>query len=208
MENFDRKNHWETIYNTKELENCSWFQPTPVTSMEFIEESGISKTAKIIDIGGGDSFLVDNLLEKGFSDITVLDISEAALERVKKRLGNNAQKVKWMVGDAVGFPPSERYDFWHDRAVFHFLRDQADIAKYIVTVRNAINDNGIVVVGTFSEKGPSKCSGIEIKQYSEEDLSKAFESGFKRLKCLNVDHPTPFNTMQNFTFCSFKKLSN
>ncbi|MES2679720.1 MAG: class I SAM-dependent methyltransferase [Bacteroidota bacterium] len=208
MENFDRKKHWENIYSTKELENCSWFQPTPVTSLEFIEQSGIPKSSKIIDIGGGDSFLADSLLEKGYTDITVMDISEAALERAKQRLGNKASQVKWVVGDAVSFAPIHKYDLWHDRAAFHFLTDQNDVNSYVVTAKNALNERGVLVIGTFSENGPKKCSGIDIKQYSEEGLLKAFENGFKRLKCVNVDHPTPFNTTQNFTFCSFQKLTN
>jgi ubiquinone/menaquinone biosynthesis C-methylase UbiE len=208
MENFDRKKHWENIYTTKELEACSWFQPTPVTSLEFIEQSGISKSSKIIDIGGGDSFLTDSLLEKGYTDITVLDISEAALDRAKQRLGERAEKVKWVVGDAASFAPSEKYDLWHDRAAFHFLTDQNDVNNYAVTAKNTLKETGVLIVGTFSENGPKKCSGIDIKQYSKEGLSRVFENGFKRLKCVNVDHPTPFNTTQNFTFCSFQKSSN
>jgi len=205
MENSDRKKHWENIYTTKELENCSWFQPTPITSLEFIEQSEISKSSKIIDIGGGDSFLTDSLLEKGYMDITVLDISEAALERAKQRLGDKANQVKWIVGDAVSFVPSEKYDLWHDRAAFHFLTDQNDVNNYAITAKNAFQETGVLIIGTFSENGPKKCSGIEIKQYSVEGLSKVFENDFKRLKCLNVDHATPFNTTQNFTFCSFQK---
>jgi SAM-dependent methyltransferase len=205
MENFDRKKHWETIYTTKELENCSWYQPIPVTSLAFIEESGVTKISKIIDVGGGDSFLVDKLLEKGFSDITVLDISEAALEKAKQRLGDKAKQVKWIVSDAAGFSPTEKYDLWHDRAAFHFLTDPVEIDRYIKTVNDALVDNGTLIIGTFSENGPKKCSGIEIKQYSTENLSGVFEGHFKRMKCFNVDHPTPFNTTQNFTFCSFRK---
>ncbi|MCE3227805.1 MAG: SAM-dependent methyltransferase [Bacteroidetes bacterium] len=205
MESFDRKQHWENIYTTKELENCSWYEARPVTSLEFIEAAGISRTAKIIDIGGGDSFLADYLLEKGFSDITVLDISEASLERAKQRLGNKAHKVKWIVGDAAKFTPSEQYDLWHDRAAFHFLTDEQDVKNYVETAKMALRNEGILVIGTFSENGPKKCSGINIKQYSQDGLTNTFESGFKKLRCLNVDHPTPFNTTQNFIFCSFKK---
>lgn len=208
MDNFDRKKHWEDIYSLKELENCSWFQPTPITSLDFIEQSGISKSSKIIDIGGGDSFLTDSLLEKGYTDITVLDISESALERAKHRLGVNAGKVKWIVGDAANFTPPEKYDLWHDRAAFHFLTDQNDVNGYASTAKNALTVGGILIIGTFSEMGPKKCSGIDIKQYSTEGLSKVFESGLERLKCINVDHPTPFNTTQNFTFCSFQKYAN
>jgi ubiquinone/menaquinone biosynthesis C-methylase UbiE len=205
MENFDRKRHWENIYTSKELENCSWFQSTPVTSLEFIEQTNISKSAKIIDVGGGDSFLADSLLKKGYTDITVLDISEAALTRAKQRLGNKANKVKWVIGDATNFVTPKKYDLWHDRATFHFFTDQKDVNNYIATAKNCLNVGGILVVGTFSENGPEKCSGIKIKQYSQEELSNAFQGSFKRIKCLNVDHPTPFNTIQNFTFCSFIK---
>ena len=208
MENFDRKKHWETIYTTKESEHCSWFQPTPVTSLEFIGQYGLSKSSKIIDIGGGDSFLADSLIEKGYTDITVMDISEAALERAKQRLKNKANQVKWIVGDAARFAPPEKYDLWHDRAAFHFLTDQRDVESYSITAKNALNEQGILVLGTFSENGPKKCSGIEVNRYSQEGLSKVFEQGFKKLKCVNVDHPTPFNTTQNFTFCSFQKLAN
>lgn len=205
MENFDRKKHWENIYTTKELENCSWYQPNPTTSIEFIEQSDFSKSAKIIDIGGGDSYLVDNLLKKGYTDITVLDISEAALERAKQRLSDKAERVKWIVGDAAQFLASEKYDLWHDRAAFHFLTDQSDISNYCSTTKNALKEGGVLIIGTFSENGPNKCSGIEIKQYSSEALTNVFQSGFRPIKCLNTDHPTPFNTTQNFTFCSFKK---
>lgn len=205
MENFDRKKHWETIYSTKDLESCSWFQPSPAMSLKFIEQSGISKSAKIIDIGGGDSFLADRLLELGYTDITILDISNSALERAKQRLGSNANRVKWLVADVTSFVPTETYDLWHDRATFHFLTAQDEVYSYAATVKNALNDNGFLVIGTFSENGPQKCSGINVKQYSDIELSKVFENGFKRLKCLNVDHQTPFATQQNFTFCSFQK---
>jgi SAM-dependent methyltransferase len=208
MENFDRKKHWDSIYNTKELESCSWFEANPLTSLEFIEQSGISKSSKIIDVGGGDSFLANSLLEKGYTDITVLDISAAALEKAKQRLGHKAKYIKWITGDAASFTPPDRYDLWHDRAAFHFLTDHSDVKHYAATVSNALNEHGILVIGTFSEIGPKKCSGIDIRQYSEEGLSKVFDNGFKRLKCLNVDHLTPFNTTQNFTFCSFQKSAN
>lgn len=205
MEKFDRKKHWEDIYTSKELKSCSWFQPKPETSLELITQSGISKSSKIIDIGGGDSFLTDSLLEMGYSDLTVLDISEASLERARKRLGDNAAKVKWIVGDAVNFKPSEKYDLWHDRAAFHFLTDQNDADNYAANANSALKEKGLLIVATFSDKGPKKCSGIDIRQYSVEDLSGAFQKSFEKIKCFNVDHQTPFNTTQNFTFCSFWK---
>jgi trans-aconitate methyltransferase len=127
MENFDRKKHWENIYQTKQLSEVSWFQPTPETSLDFFNQFNVPTTAKIIDIGGGDSFLVDNLLDLGYEDITVLDISEAAIDRAKKRLGVQASNVKWIVTDVTKFKPTEKYDFWHDRAAFHFLTDEQKI---------------------------------------------------------------------------------
>jgi ubiquinone/menaquinone biosynthesis C-methylase UbiE len=205
MENTDRKNHWENIYQTKQLTEVSWFQPTPETSLNFFKELNIAKTAKIIDMGGGDSFLADHLLELGYSDITVLDISEKALERAQKRLGEKAGLIKWIVADAAHFQPTEQYDFWHDRAAFHFLTAQTDIDNYISTVQKSISPNGYLVMGTFSENGPKKCSGIEIKQYSEKSMSALFTEGFELINSFTTDHNTPFNTVQNFIFCCFKK---
>ena len=129
MEKFNRKNHWENIYQTKDLENVSWFQPNPKTSVNFFKEFNVSKTAKIIDVGGGDSYLVDYLLDMGFKDITVLDISESAINRAKHRLGNRENQVKWIISDASTFMPTEKYDFWHDRATFHFFTDNQDISR-------------------------------------------------------------------------------
>ena len=155
--------------------------------------------------GSGYGFLVDNLVELGFLNITVLDISESAIERVKNRLGEKAKNIKWVIADAANFKPTEKYDFWHDRAAFHFLTDEKEIENYIQTTYQNINPNGHLVIGTFSEQGPKKCSGIEIKQYSENSLYDLFETYFEKIECFTIDHPTPFDTLQNFVFCSFKK---
>ncbi len=208
MENFDRKKHWENIYQTKELKDVSWFQPTPETSLDFIAQFNVPATAKIIDIGGGDSFLVDHLLYRGYQDITVLDISEAAIERAKQRLGDRAEKVKWLVADAAKFQPTEQYDFWHDRAAFHFLADEQEISNYLETARRSMKPSGVLVIGTFSEQGPKKCSGIEIKQYSENSMTERLKNFFEKIKCITIDHKTPFDTIQNFVFCSFRKLQS
>lgn len=204
MENFDRKKHWENIYQTKELKDVSWFQPTPETSLDFFKQFNASTTAKVIDIGGGDSFLVDHLLDMGYEDISVLDISKAAIERAKKRLGDRAKNVKWIVSDAVAFKPTEKYDFWHDRATFHFLTDEQDISRYLETAQQHINSTGVMIIGTFSEQGPKTCSGIEIKQYSETTMTDRLINFFEKIRCITIDHKTPFNTIQNFVFCSFK----
>ncbi len=206
MEDFDRKKHWETIYQTKELKDVSWFQPRPETSLSLLKQFTLPTAAKIIDIGGGDSFLVDNLLDLGYQDITVLDISAAALDKAKQRLGDRADCVKWIVADAATFSPTEKYDFWHDRAAFHFLTKEQEIESYLDIVQKSIQPTGILVIGTFSELGPKKCSGIEIKQYSEKTMTDRLTKFFEKIKCITVDHKTPFDTIQNFIFCSFRKL--
>jgi len=208
MANFNRKAHWENIYRTKEFKDLSWYQPSPDTSLNFLKQLNSPVTAKIIDIGGGDSFMVDKLLDLGYQEITVLDISEAALDRVKQRLGDRAAKVKWIVADAATFKPTVSYDFWHDRATFHFLTIEQEIESYINTVQQNIKPLGVLVVGTFSDKGPEKCSGIEIKQYSEITLTDRLKKYFEKIKCITVDHKTPFDTIQNFTFCSFRRLQS
>ncbi len=205
MEPFHRKKHWENIYQTKELNEVSWYQPTPETSLAFFKELKVPLNAKIIDVGGGDSFLVDHLLELGYTDITVLDISSAAIERAKKRLGDKAQRVQWMVADAAAFQPTGQYDFWHDRAAFHFLTNEEEITQYLQTARQSLKPNGLLVIGTFSEQGPKKCSGIEIKQYSESSMTRRLKNHFEKIKCITTDHKTPFDTLQNFVFCSFRR---
>jgi len=205
MAHFDRKKHWENIYQTKQLAEVSWYQPNPETSLNFIEEFGIAKDARIIDVGGGDSFLVDHLLGLGFTNLTVLDISEAALQRAQQRLGEHAHIVNWIVADVTQFEPEDKYDLWHDRAAFHFLTDEVEIEKYLKTVWNSLATDGIFIIGTFSERGPTKCSGIDIKQYSEQSMDERLSKSFEKIKCVSVDHKTPVDKIQNFVFCSFKK---
>jgi len=205
MSNISTKNHWETVFANKQETEVSWFQPYPKTSIEFVELFNLPLDANIIDIGGGDSHLVDVLLEKGYKNIWVLDISENALSRAKKRLGENANKVQWVVSDIIDFVPTVQFDFWHDRAAFHFLTSEEKINRYISIAEKGIKPNGVLILGTFSESGPSKCSGLEIKQYSETSMSSRFELSFNRIKCITEEHHTPFNTTQSFLFCSFKK---
>lgn len=205
MEITERKNHWEKIYETKAPDQVSWFQVYPKTSMEFVSIFKLPKDASIIDIGGGDSKLADSLIDAGFSDITVLDISAKAIERAKVRLGAKARGVKWIVSDVTEFGPERKYDFWHDRAAFHFLTSEEQADKYVQIASSGIKKDGHLILGTFSESGPKKCSGLEIKQYSEASMSQKFEGEFERIKCIQEDHQTPFNTVQNFLFCSFRK---
>ncbi|WP_339739600.1 class I SAM-dependent methyltransferase [uncultured Sunxiuqinia sp.] len=206
MNNFDRKKHWETIYQTKSLNEVSWFEPVPETSLDFFKQFKVPTRAKIIDIGGGDSLLVDHLLDRGYSDLTVLDISEAAIRRAKERLGEQASLVKWIVADAATFQPNEKYDFWHDRAAFHFLTQEQEISNYLDTARRSIQPAGILVIGTFSDEGPEKCSGIEIRRYSENSMTNRLKMFFEKIRCITVDHKTPSRSIQNFVFCSFRKL--
>jgi hypothetical protein len=198
-----RKEHWEKIYATKQSNEVSWTQELPKTSLDFVHSFNLPKTAKIIDIGGGDSKLVDYLLDEGFQNISVLDISEKAIERAKQRLGERAVKVNWIVSDVTEFHPLTSYDCWHDRATFHFLTSSDDMNSYLRTARQTVI--GYMVIGTFSDKGPKKCSMLDVHQYTEVELLHQLQNGFEKLKCVTEDHTTPFNTTQNFLFCSFKR---
>ncbi len=199
------KKHWEKVYNTKPLAEVSWYQPVPKTSLDFIRELQIPKDAAIIDVGGGDSYFVDHLLNLGYSNITVLDISEAAIIRAKKRLGAKADLITWVVSDIADFVPDRQFDFWHDRAAFHFLTTEDQVNKYLVIANKALSLSGKIVIGTFSEAGPKTCSGLPIKQYSDSAITTLVKKWFRKMKCIHADHITPFNTIQNFLFCSFKK---
>lgn len=200
------KDHWDTVYKTKDPNQVSWTQEIPKTSLDFVHSFGLPKTAKIIDIGGGDSKLVDHLLNEGFENITVLDISAQALDKAKKRLGSKAAKINWVVSDITEYKPDTTFDVWHDRATFHFLTTPVQIEKYLDTARKAVS--GFLTIGTFSDNGPEKCSGLPIKQYNEEKLTAELHNGFDKLRCITEDHTTPFGTAQNFLFCSFKRHQN
>ncbi len=197
------QNHWDTVYETKNPDQVSWTQEIPKTSLDFIHSFGLTKAAKIIDIGGGDSKLADYLLAEGFENITVLDISAKALEKAKQRLGDKAKKINWVVTDITEFEPDATFDVWHDRATFHFLTTSDQVAKYMDTARKFVN--GYLTIGTFSDNGPEKCSGLSIKKYSEETLTTELKNGFDKVRCITEDHTTPFHTKQNFLFCSFKR---
>lgn len=199
------KHHWEKVFSTKAYNEVSWFQEYPKTSVEFLELFNLPLDANIIDVGAGDSRFVDVLLEKGYRNIWVLDISGAALERTKTRLGDKASLVNWVVSDVLDFKPTVKFDFWHDRAAFHFLTSDEKINRYVALTAESISPNGFLVLGTFSESGPTKCSGLEIKQYTETSMSDKFNENFNRVRCVREEHATPFNTMQSFQFCSFRR---
>ena len=207
MENFDRKSHWDKIHQTNKLTEVSWYQARPDISLDFLHKFHLPKIASIIDVGGGDSLLVDFLLAEGYEDVTVLDISEKALERAKSRLGEKANLVKWVVSDASTFKPTEKYDFWHDRAAFHFFTEEKEIERYVKNVQQSIAPGGYLVLGTFSENGPEKCSGLPVKKYSAVAMKELLQQYFERLKCLTVKHLTPSEKVQEYVFCSFKRLN-
>jgi ubiquinone/menaquinone biosynthesis C-methylase UbiE len=198
-----RKDHWEKVYASKQPHEVSWTQELPKTSIDFVHSFNLPKSASIIDIGGGDSKLVDFLLEEGFENVSVLDISETAIEKAKNRLGEKASRVNWIVSDITEFQPTQHFDCWHDRATFHFLNSPEEIESYLNTARKSVN--GFMVIGTFSDKGPEKCSMLKVHQYTEEELATQLSNGFEKIKCVTEDHITPFQTAQNFLFCSFRR---
>jgi cyclopropane fatty-acyl-phospholipid synthase-like methyltransferase len=202
----ERKEHWEKVYDTNNSSELSWTQEFPKTSLDLINSFGLTKEAKIIDVGGGDSKLVDFLLDQGFENITVLDISAKALNKAKKRLGEKADRVNWVVSDITEFVASTTFDLWHDRATFHFLSTDQQIEKYFETARKSVSR--YLIIGTFSQTGPKKCSGLNIEQYTERSLATQLKNGFDKIKCVTVNHTTPFDIIQNFLFCSFKRQMN
>ncbi len=206
MNKSKRRAHWENIYTTRLLEEVSWYQPVPGVSLNFFERYHIPFNARIMDAGGGDSLLVDHLLDRGYRDITVLDISSKAISRAKERLGKRADRVTWIVADVVDHVAAKPYDFWHDRAVFHFLTEESDVVSYVNRLNHNIVSGGHLVIGTFATDGPSKCSGIDVQRYSEQSLSETLQPYFQKKECVSHLHMTPGGKTQNFIFCSFLHL--
>jgi SAM-dependent methyltransferase len=205
---FDRKSHWENIYTNKTPAEVSWYQLEPVVSLGLIALTGINHAGKIIDIGGGASLLVDKLLEQGFQDLTILDVSSKALDYAKKRLGNKARAVKWIEADITDFDFLEKYDLWHDRAVFHFLTDAHDRKKYIRNMNKALNSGGHVIIAAFAIDGPLKCSGLDVKRYNPEEMTNELGNSFEFIKSVDEVHMTPAGKEQKFTYCYFKKAAD
>ncbi|MEY3755708.1 MAG: hypothetical protein RLY27_2328 [Pseudomonadota bacterium] len=202
----DSKQHWNQIYTTKASDNVSWFQEHSRQSLELIHNTGLGNNAAIIDVGGGASKLVDALTEKGYRDLTVLDLSSAALDVAKQRLGRNAEHISWMVGDITNVElPSYRFDIWHDRAVFHFLTDPADRQAYVEQVVRSVRPDGHVIISTFAEDGPEKCSGLPVVRYKPETLQSIFGDNFTLVHHQKEAHNTPFGTVQQFVYCYFRK---
>jgi len=202
---YNIKEHWEDVWARKKSNEVSWYQQEPKTSLELILSIQPSKDASIIDVGGGDSRLVDKLLQLGFQNITVLDVSAKALERAKERLGKRAQLIKWIECDVRNFDSDDQYDIWHDRALLHFLTSEEDLKNYVELTRKHVKEGGYLIISTFSTNGPMMCSGLDIRQYSEESMKKLFSNGFDPVKSFEEEHVTPFGKSQIFTCNVFRK---
>ncbi len=201
----DRKYHWETIYTTKSDTEVSWYEIDPKVSFELIKLASPT-CGRVIDVGGGQSFLVDKLLDARFEKVAVLDISEVALERTKSRLGERAKQVEWIVADVAAVQSIGTFDVWHDRAVFHFLKEQQDRKNYVELAARTVPFGGHLIVGTFALDGPLKCSGLEICRYDATLLSQEFGSAFKLVHEVAHTHTTPTGKPQKFIFGLFERI--
>jgi SAM-dependent methyltransferase len=197
--------HWDAIFSARKAKDHSWYQPSPEASLTMLEQCGLTTDARIIDVGAGDSKLVDELLERGYRNISVLDISATALERTKRRLGSKGDHLHWIVSDVLDYDPQERFDAWHDRAAFHFLLTEIEVRRYADLVTKAIRPGGCLVIGTFSLNGPKKCSGLDIRQYDSEQLSRVFGDSFILIQTFQETHITPVGVHQDFIFCRFQR---
>jgi ubiquinone/menaquinone biosynthesis C-methylase UbiE len=196
------KAHWEHIYKSRGIREVSWFQEHAAQSIELIKKTGVSLRAKIIDVGGGASTLVDDLIDKGYSEITVLDVSGTALRRSQDRLGQRASLVTWLELDITRAElDSNFYDVWHDRAVFHLLTSETDRAHYVRAVRRSVKTGGHIIVASFGLNGPEKCSGLNVVRYSAESMHREFGNDFELVDTTTEVHHTPFGTDQQFVYC-------
>jgi SAM-dependent methyltransferase len=199
------KQHWERVYQTKKPTEVSWYQPHLEISLRLIGEAAADKGAHIIDVGAGESTLIDDLLARGYRDLYALDVSETALDVAKKRLGAAAARVQWLCGDIRTFPfEPEQFDLWHDRAVFHFLTEAKDRAIYVRQVARAVKPGGHVIVATFGPQGPEQCSGLDVMRYDPEALHDEFGGAFRLVKHHTEQHQTPMGSTQQFTYCYCK----
>jgi 2-polyprenyl-3-methyl-5-hydroxy-6-metoxy-1,4-benzoquinol methylase len=198
----DAKTHWDKVYTTKAPESVSWYRAHLETSLALVERAAEACSASIIDIGGGESTLVDDLLLRGYKNLTVLDVSQTGIEVTKKRLGSAAEQVRWLVGDIVEIELEQHaFDLWHDRAVFHFLTTPERRLAYVRQVTRAVKPGGHVVVSTFGPEGPTKCSGLDVMRYDAESLHSEFGGHFRLVESSKELHKTPFGTAQQFLYC-------
>jgi trans-aconitate methyltransferase len=201
----NRKEHWNRVYQTQAPDDVSWYQTRPTTSLKLIEASGVAKDQGVIDVGAGASALVDFLLDTGFARLAVLDISAAALQHARQRLGVRAEGVEWFEADVTEFTPRHQFGLWHDRAVFHFLTDPADRRKYVETMSRALTPDGQVIIATFAIEGPRKCSGLDVARYDAASLAAELGAGFQFREQVDEIHVTPWSTEQQFSFFRFSR---
>lgn len=196
------REHWDKVYASKRSDHVSWFRPHLDRSLAFLEAAKIGRTESVIDVGGGASTFVDDLLDRGHTNVTVLDLSRIALDAARSRLGERASRVQWICADVTDIRlAAEAYDFWHDRAVFHFLREPLARERYVAAVRRALKPGGHIVVATFGPHGPEKCSGLEVLRFTPEALHAEFGPEFTRLASATETHTTPWGTEQEFVYC-------
>jgi SAM-dependent methyltransferase len=200
MDENSRTKHWERVHAAKSPEEVSWFQATPETSLALVEASGVGTEAGVLDVGGGSSRFVDGLLARGFEDVTVLDVSQAALAGAAERLGPSAEAVEWVVADVTDFEPGRLWSVWHDRAAFHFLIAAEDRGAYGRTLRRCLSPGGWAVIATFAPDGPDRCSGLEVRRYSPQSLAEALGEDFELVTGLSEEHVTPSGAPQAFSF--------
>lgn len=207
MQHDSRRAHWESVYTGKGEDEVSWFQETPAPSLELIAQVGAIPASAIIDVGGGASRLVDDLIDRGFEDVTVLDLSEAALAAAEARLGSYAAQVHWIVADATVWEPQSSYDIWHDRAAFHFLTEERDRAAYVARLERGLKIGGYAIIATFALDGPERCSGLPIVRYDPASLGQTLGRGFHLVDSRRHAHATPWGADQSFQFSVFCRRS-
>jgi len=205
MNDTGRRNHWEGVYTAKGENQVSWFQETPAISLELIELAGASRSSAIIDIGGGASRLADFLVARGYQDVTVLDLSAAALAAARARMGDRAGQVTWIAADVTDWQPARSYDVWHDRAAFHFLTERNDQAAYVARLRGALRPGGHAIIGTFAPDGPERCSGLVVSRYDADSLAVTLGEGFELVDTRRHEHVTPWGAAQKFQFSTFRR---
>jgi len=206
MSSAEHKSHWEKIYAQKLPTELSWYQGHLQMSLQFIERTGVGKSASIIDVGGGASTLVDDLLDRGFTHLTVLDVSSKAIDLARVRLGSNADKINWIEADITRVSlPQNHYDLWHDRAVFHFLTSAEGRQKYVELVKDSLKPGGHIIIATFAPDGPPRCSGLDVVRYSPDSLLEEFGSDFELIESAREEHLTPSRTKQKFIYCYLRK---
>ena len=205
MSDIEGQTHWEDVYTTRGEKEVSWFQENPAPSLDLIALTGLSEDAAIIDIGGGASRLVDDLITRKFRRLTVLDLSGAALAAVRKRLGDRGADVRWEIADVTKWEPTQTYDLWHDRAAFHFLTHHADQSAYIDRLRKALKPGGYVIIGTFAPDGPERCSGLPIMRHDATTLAAILGNDFVLIDTRRHDHATPWGAVQRFQFSTFRR---